>query len=185
MATREQRPSTQYSTNGGAAYDMHSRRNAVGAAPAPDIRTPAQMPKERTAPKRERAVRVKVKTAVSPFALIGFTVACSMLVLVIFGYVQLYEVTTRAGQYKNEITTLNKQNQQLSSDYEGMIDLAVIEARAIEELGMTQPNMGQIRYIDLESSNKAVILQEEKIGMVSRVFDAIKTSILDLVAYLS
>ena len=165
-----------YRTNGAAAYDIRAYGNT-----APEIQRP-QLPKERRQPVRR--VRVRAKTAVSPFAVFGMLAAACMLVLVIFGYVQLYEVTSQVGELNDQLESLNAENQMLQSTYEGKIDLAAIEERATE-LGMTKVSSGQTVYLNLSSSDRAEVLQEEKQGTLEAVFNALKTSVENLVSYLS
>ena len=131
MATNQNRNQYRnlYRTNGAAAYDI----NAFRGTSAPEIQRP-KLPEEQRRPVRR--VRVKAKAAVSPFAVVGMMAAACMLVLVIFGYVQLYEATSEVGDLTSELSALQQENQMLQSEYEGKIDLAAIEERATKELGM-------------------------------------------------
>ena len=165
-----------YRTNGAAAYDLY-RGNA-----APEIQRPG-LPQEKRQPVRR--VRVKAKPVVSPFGIFGMMAAACMLVLVIFGYVQLYEATSVAGDLSDQLAALTAENQTLQSEYEGKIDLAAIEERATTELGMTQPSAGQTVYLNLSGSDRAELIQEESKGALASVVEAIKTSVENLVSYLS
>lgn len=169
---------TRYRTNGAAAYDVNRYRGTA----APQIQHPA-LPEEQRRP--VRSVRVKAKAAVSPFGVIGMMAAVCMLVLVIFGYVQLYEATSVAGDLSDDLASLNQENQMLHSEYEGKIDLAGIETRATTELGMTQPSAGQNVYLNLSGTDRAVVMQKEVHNPLTAVVDAVKNSIESLVSYLS
>ena len=164
-----------YRYNGAAAYDIY--RNPT----APQIDHPP-LPDERTRPVRR--TRIKGKTAVSPVAFLGMVASICMLVLVIFGYVQLYEVTSQVGKRENELESLLEEQTNLRSSYEGKIDLSYIEQRAAE-LGMTQPSSGQVVYLNLAGSDKAEIFTEEKTNVFSDIINAIKNSVSGLVEYLS
>lgn len=169
---------TPYRTNGAAAYDVRTYRGNA----APEIQHP-QLPEERRRPVRR--VRVKARTAVSPFAVFGMLAAACLLVLVIFGYVQLYEATSQAGDLADQLESLTQENQLLHSEYEGKIDLAAIEERATRDLGMTQPTSSQTVYLNLAGSDRAEVLQEESSNPLTAVVNALKSSMESLVSYLS
>lgn len=176
MAANRNRNQISYRTNGAAAYDVRAYGNT-----APEIQHP-KLPQERRQPARR--VRVKAKLAVSPFGILGIMAAACMLVLVIFGYVQLYEATTEVSDLSAQLATLNAENQTLRSEYESKIDLSAIEKRA-SELGMIQAGAGQTVYLNLSGSDRAEVLQEEKGNGIAALFEAIKSSVESLVSYLS
>lgn len=180
MATNQNRNQYRnlYRTNGAAAYDI----NAFRGTSAPEIQRP-KLPEEQRRPVRR--VRVKAKAAVSPFAVVGMMAAACMLVLVIFGYVQLYEATSEVGDLTSELSALQQENQMLQSEYEGKIDLAAIEERATKELGMVQPAANQIVCFNLSGSDRAVVVQEKSTNPLTTVIDALKSSVESLVSYLS
>ena len=62
-----------------------------------------------------------------------------MLLLVICGYVQLYEATNEVGQLQDEIATLQEKNDRLQSTYDEKVDLNTVESEAAK-LGMHKPN---------------------------------------------
>ncbi len=164
-----------YGYDGMAAYDIYRNQTA------PQIQRP-ELPDEQIRPVKKKKIRAK--TVVSPFAFLGMTAAACMLVLVIFGYVQLYEATSQVGALQTQLDNLVEEQTSLQSTYEGKIDLANIEQRAAE-LGMSQPGTGQLIYLNLTGSDKAEIFTEEKHNIVQEVIQAIKNSVSDLVAYLS
>ena len=176
MAANENRTNSIYRTNGAAAYDVRTYGNA-----APEIQRP-RLPQERRQPARK--VRVKAKLAVSPFGVFGLMAAACMLVLVIFGYVQLYEATTEVSNLSDQLASLNEENQTLRTTYESKIDLSAIEKRATE-LGMIQSGAGQTVYLNLSGSDRAEVLREEEQNGLASVFEAIKSSVESLVSYLS
>ncbi len=167
-----------YQTNGAAAYDMRTYRGTA----APEIERP-QLPEEQRQPVRR--IRVRARTAVSPFAVFGTIASICMLVLVIFGYVQLYEATSQVGELSDRLAALNSENQVLQSQYEGKIDLAAIEDRAVHELGMSQPTASQTVYINLSGSDRAVIVEPEHENRVVSLLGALRSSVESLVSYLS
>ena len=178
----------RYGTNGAAAYDVYSNvyRYPNGTENYYDgsaVRQPQRqgLPEERTLP--ERSQRVKVKTAVAPCTLFGMAAAALMLVLVIFGYVQLFEATTRVGELQSQLNELTAQQTLLESKYESKIDLKVVQQRA-EELGMSAPRDDQVIYVSLSGSDRAEIYEEEKTNILGEIIGAVEESISDLIAYL-
>ena len=165
-----------------AAYDLYRYNEyTYSGSAAPEIQHPG-LPEERIVPERVR--RVKAKTAVAPFAVVGLMVAACMLILVVFGYVQLYEATEHVSNLKSELSGLQEDQAVLESLYEGSIDLPKIEARAAE-LGLMTPSREQTVYVNLSGSDRAEIYQTEHLNMFQRIIQAIESSATGLVEYLS
>ena len=163
--------------NGSAAYDLYEYQGNT----APQIQSPG-LPEERVLP--EKRQRVKVKATVAPFAVLGMMVVACMLILVVFGYVQLYEATEHVSSLKNELYSLQEDQAVLESLYEGSIDLNVIEARAAE-LGLVTPSREQTVYLNLSGSDRAEIYETEHLNLFQRIMQAIESSATGLVEYLS
>lgn len=164
--------------NGSAAYQLYP--DYQGSA-APEIQHP-DLPEEQRRPKRVR--RVKVKAAVSPVAVIGLLAVTCMLILVVFGYVQLYEATEQVSSLQSELSDLQSQQVVLESLYEEGIDLDYIEERAAE-LGMRLPTKEQTVYVNLSGQDQAEIYSAEKTNIFQRILQAIERSASGLVEYLS
>ena len=148
-----------YSTNGAAAYDVYSVENTLRQP----VRQPErhELPQEQELPRKRQ--RVRARTAVAPFTILGAAISACMMILVIFGYVQLFEA--------------------LQSKYEGKIDLAGIEEQA-ETLGLKKPSQEQIVYVNLAGTDQAEIYKTEKSSILSEIIGAVEQSISDLIAYL-
>ena len=165
-----------------AAVDLYRYNDYnYGGSAAPEIQHPG-LPEERVVPERVR--RVKAKTAVAPFAVVGLMVAACMLILVVFGYVQLYEATEHVSSLKSELSGLQEDQAVLESLYEGSIDLNYVEARAAE-LGLMTPSREQTVYVNLSGSDRAEIFETEHLNMFQRIIRAIESSATGLVEYLS
>ena len=159
--------------NGSAAYDLYQKEtyDFYGNA-APEIQRQG-LPEERILP--EKRQRVKVKAAVAPFALVGLMVVACMLILVVFGYVQLYEATERVSNLKSELNTLQQEQVILESLYESGIDLDYIEyygngnmmyhvwANLFDNAVKFSPVGGMIK-IRLHKRNKKIIFMIEDNG---------------------
>ena len=176
----------QYTTD--KVYDFASYQNGSAAraldygTAAPQIHRPQGLPKEVVLPQQQR--RVKVKTAVAPFGVIGLAVVVCLMVLVVFGYVQLYEATERVSDIEYQIAELQEENRILESLYESSIDLDYIEQRAAE-LGFSVPSKDQTVYLNLFGSDRAEIYHTEETNLIRRVVQAIESSAGGLVEYLS
>ena len=171
------RANTDRMYNGSAAYDLH---NYYGSA-APQIERRG-LPEERPLPREEQ--RTKAKVAVAPVSVFGLLVSVCMLILVVFGYVQLYEATEHVSSLKSQLSDLRQEQVVLESLYEGGIDLDYIEAQA-GVMGFAVPEREQIVYLNLVGSDKAEIYTVHKENVVERVLHAIENSAGGLVEYLS
>src|SRR5699024_1153337 len=113
---------------------------------------PAKKPRPRTRPQKQPVVRQRM--AVSPFAVVGVAGALLMLVLVIFGYAQVYESASRLGEMRDTVAQLQEENQKLQNQYDSSINLEQIEERA-RELGMQQPTANQIVTLHIPAEDTA------------------------------
>ena len=169
---------TQYHTNGAAAYDVYAWNQSTAPQRRPE---PQHLPEERPLPQKRQ--RVKARTALAPFTVVGMLAVACMLVLVVFGYVQLFEATSEVSKLENQLSALQSQQTQLQSRYEARIDLDAISAEA-GTLGLSKPSQEQIVYLDLSGADRAEIYQEEKTSVVSEILSAMEQSVSGLIAYL-
>ena len=147
---------TQYHTNGAAAYDVYTWNQSTAPQRRPE---PQHLPEERPVPRKQQ--RVKARTALAPFTLFGMLAVACMLVLVVFGYVRLFEATSEVSKLETRLSELQSEQTLLRSKYEARIDLDAIEVSAAE-LGLSKPTQEQIVYVDLSGTDRAEIYQEEK-----------------------
>lgn len=168
-----------YGANGAAAYDVYAARMRTNTAQP--LEQPRRLPDEQPLPERQK--RERARTAVAPFALFGLLAAACMLVLVIFGYVQLYEATTDVSRLQSQLQKLNEEQTLLKSKYEGKIDLDAIERRA-QELGLHIPDSEQIVYLNLSGSDRAEIYQQTRTSLIGEIVQTIEQSVSSLIAYL-
>lgn len=121
--------------------------------------------------------------AVSPFAVLGMTMAIVMLVLVIFGYVQVYEAGSQVDEMQSRVTQLQEDNRNLQNQYDSSINLEDIEARA-RELGMQQPSAKQIITLNIPAQDTAVIARESAANPIAAAINAIVDTFRSLLEYL-
>ena len=163
--------------NGAAAYDVYSVRTEV-ARPAPKRRLPEEQPYSRP------AVRQKAHAQVAPFAVVGIFVVACLMVLVVFGYVQLYETSTEVSSLEAQLRQLNLEHAQLQSKYEGRIDLGEIQLRA-EELGLRVPTEDRVIYLNLTGTDRAEVFRQERSSVFTEVVDALRQSVSSMIEYLN
>lgn len=170
---------SHYRTNGAAAYDVYSSSQVRQQLAEPVRR---ELPQERPLPQKH--VRVRAKTAVAPFTILGVATAACMMVLVIFGYVQLFEATSRVSKLESRLDALQSEQMMLQSKYEEKIDLTAIEQKAAE-MGLKKPSQEQIVYVSLTGTDQAEIYRTEKTSILGEIVGAVEQSISELIAYLS
>ena len=171
------RAKTDQMYNGSAAYDLHQFYGT--AAPRIERRG---LPEDRPLPVNER--HVKAKVAIAPVSVFGLLVTVCMLILVVFGYVQLYEATERVSSLKSELSDLRQEQVVLESLYEGGIDLDYIETQA-GAMGFAVPEREQVVYLNLVGSDKAEIYSVEKDNVFGRIIRAVESGASGLVEYLT
>ena len=161
----------RFEIHGTAAYDVRST--------APQ-RRPVVLPEEMEVPVRVRRVRASVR--VSPFVVLGTAVAVFLAVLVIFGYVRLYEASSQVSDLEQQLST--QERSRLESKYENQISLAEVEEQA-EALGMTKPKAGQTVSLNLGGGDHAEITPAEHTNILAAAYHAIRDSITAFLEYLS
>lgn len=165
-----------YTANGAAAYDLYTYQQS-----AQPLHRPQGLPEEVLQPREER--RVRAKTAVAPFTIFGMIAVACMLVLVVFGYVQLFEASSRVSELETQLNELQAEQVLLRSRYEGRIDLSEVETRA-KELGLSKAAPEQIVYVNLSGSDRAELFQVNRTSLVGEIIGAMQESITSLIAYL-
>ena len=126
--------------------------------------------------------RVRAKLTVAPLAVAGMLLAGLMLLLVICGYVQLYEATNEVGQLQDEIATLQEKNDRLQSTYDEKVDLNTVESEAAK-LGMHKPNSKQSIELNLSGQDKAEIMTTEKENILQTAWKAITGTAKKMIEY--
>ena len=167
-----------YREDGSAAYDVYRWNGSAVRQPRPQ---PQRLPEERLQP--QRRTRVRARTAIAPFSVAGLlTVAC-LMVLVIFGYVQLFEATSEVSRLKSQLNALSEQQLMLQSKYDAKVDLDAAQTYA-EDHGLNKPLQEQVVYVNLSGADQAEIFQYTHTGVLEEVFEAMRQSVTELIAYL-
>ena len=161
MATRN------FYSEGNAAYDIQS----FGGVNVVREREYQQLPQE---PQQQREVRVvKAHSQVPVTSIMGFVAAAALLMLVIFSYVRLYEISSANDELRTDLTRIEAENAEMMNHYTGIIDLNAVELIATSQLGMHRPVQDQIVYVDLGNTDKAVIIDSQGENVVSSAANAV------------
>ena len=82
------------------------------------------------------------------------------MVLVIFGYVQLFEASSSVSRLENQLASLQEQQMMLKSKYDAKIDLTAAEQHATE-IGLTKCQPEQIVYVSFTGTDQAEIYHQQ------------------------
>lgn len=171
-----------YATNGAAAYDVYAMPEYDPSSAARKLRRPAELPREDAGAVREKKVRAKV--LVAPFTVVGVAAVVLLLVMVIVGYVRLYEAKSAGGELDGQLSLAQEENARLMAQYENLINFDQIDTYAASH-GMQKPNSAQMVYVNIPHGDVAQIHVNEEAGILERAWSAVCDGFAGLVEYLS
>ena len=155
---------------GSLAYDLDTLARERQLEEAGEMLERSGAPQPKVQPRRHP--QAQAKTRPSPLLVGGIVLVCALVMVLLFGYVQLTVVSNHVVTIKDQLATLEEEHVALVTEYEKTFDLATIKAAA-EEAGMSKPTSGQIQYIDLSGSDTAVVYGDEP-GVVEKAISSIK-----------
>ncbi len=172
-------PRERRATNGSAAYDLY-RGNAAWRRDntAPEL---PELPENQ--PQQAEKLVVRARAEVSALAVLGFVLVLALLVMVISGYVRLYELSSQNAALTDELTALQEEQDRLEASYESKLDMEQIKTVAASELGMKVPTEKQIVYLDMSGEDTAVVYDSDDMG-VGSVLRALKNGFGYLIDYI-
>lgn len=176
-----QKDKNPYRTVGSAAVDLAYTYNQESTARPLPKQEPQRQSQRRTRPQKRPAPRQHM--AVSLFSVVGMAAAMMMLVLVIFGYSQVYASAERLDELESQVQSLREDNQKLQSQYDTSINLEEVETRA-RELGMQQPSAKQIVSIQVPVQDMTVVSSKVASSPLQAAWDAIVETARSLWEYL-
>lgn len=173
-----------YTDNGAAAYDVYAWNDQAARQygnervyERPHYELPEDLPVQQ--PRR----RPRARTAIAPFTVVGMlTVAC-LMILVIFGYVQLFEASSHVSELESRLAGLQEQQLMLQSKYDEKIDLDAAQEYAAQ-IGLTKCQPEQIVYVHFAGTDQAEIYAQTHTSFFGEILDAMQQSILGLIEYL-
>lgn len=174
-----------YTDNGSAAYDLYAwQSNAARQYDNARVREqPRQYELPDELPQQRPYRRVKARTAIAPFTLVGIVSVACLMVLVIFGYVQLFEASSDVSKLETKLASLMEQQRMLQSKYDAKIDLDAAEAHA-EQIGLSKCQPEQIVYVSFSGTDQAEIYTHTRSSILTEIIDAMQQSVLGLIEYL-
>lgn len=110
--------------------------------------------KKKEARQKKADIRLDIRHTVQLAAAVGaFCIGC---VVTIIGISSVTEMRYHITQLKDELSTVQNENIVLSSEISDTINLDYIEDRAVNELGMTEPQSYQIKNITVDDQSYTV-----------------------------
>ena len=155
---------------GSLAYDLDTLARERQLEEAGEMPERSGAPQPKAQPRRHP--QAQAKTRPSPLLAGGIVLVCALVMVLLFGYVQLTVVSNHVVTIKDQLATLQEEHVALVTEYEKTFDLATVKAAA-EEAGMSKPTSGQVQYIDLSGSDTAVVYGDEP-GVVEKAISSIK-----------
>lgn len=135
--------------------------------------------------KTVKKAKVKARPAISAFAVFSFLVCIAMVVLTLFSYVKLTELSDQSSKLKNELATMREETQMLEIEKNRKFSAEQIKAQAVDRLGMQKLDKSQITYLDLGQSDKVEILADTQLMGESNILAGIVSGFQRLVEYIN
>jgi len=188
MARRDTRQLNTRPVSGNLAYDYdrlereERRRREREERDYIERRARERAPRREPRRKAEVQQRRRERIRVSPFAVLGFSVAAVMAVALLMSYAQLATISNQVVRQQRTLATLEEEHVKLVSRYERTFDLAAIK-EAAESAGMAKPSSSQIYYIDLSAPDNVVLYQHEEENVLGRVAASVGRNMASVVEY--
>lgn len=142
------------------AFDLShfDRRTAVRRAVAVEAMPVREKVQRKAAAKRASSARVSL------FTFASFVMAMGLLLMIVYSYVQLSELSESAAGLEKQLQTLKNEEAVMISDYEERVSLKEVEDIAVNRLGMVKPEQDQVKYLDLSGGDHSVVLPKSHGG---------------------
>ena len=185
-AARELRYNSRSAVYGDLAYDLDRevRERALRhAGEAPRHQTAVEaVPKAKPRVRSLSKAQVRQRQKVSVLSVLGVGAAIGLAVMVLMGYIQLTAVTGSISDLQEQGSQLEDQRVSLVMDYERTFDMAKIK-EAAEAAGMKKPTSGQVEYLELPSSDSAVVYRGDAGTALENIVDSIAAAVSSVVEY--
>ena len=166
-----------------SAYGMYGNV-AVDPAYAPqrEGRTePLVRPRERVVGRQR--VRVRPAGYVAPVAVIGFALVAVMAVLLLVGHAQITQTSNEIVRLRREASALSEEHAKLTAEYELAFDLKSVEEQVTASGAMVQPQAGQIITLNIVEPDSAKIYTNQGPGVAGELWEGIRETVGNLVAF--
>jgi cell division protein FtsL len=117
--------------------------------------------------------------SVAPSAIVGFALVCVMIFAVLFARIQLDQVNEEQAALSTQLSALQKDYEDLSSQYEQLFDMEGIKSTLMENGTMQQVTVQQQTYMDLSQPDSTVVYEDDE----SKGLFPLSTMFADIVEY--
>jgi hypothetical protein len=144
--------------------DFFGAEQLYGSA-APALDRPEELPREeeRALPRSGAAARSRARTVlrIPVFAVLGWALVVVLFTSLILSYIELNSIADETYKVNQEIVNLQDERTKLKIQYESTFKLDQIEQYATNIIGMVPADSSQIRYLNDQAEDQAVILSRE------------------------
>lgn len=113
--------------------------------------------KQKTQKRQVSSYKFRLSVSIVLTALLAAAVAC-LMVKTLFVRIELTKQNDINVELEAQLSMLEEEKRRLMIEYESHIDLGDLERIAENELGMQKPDASQIRKIDTDTQDKALII---------------------------
>lgn len=113
--------------------------------------------KQKTQKRQVSSYRFRLSVSIVLTALLAAAVAC-LMIKTLFVRIELTKQNDINVELEAQLSMLEEEKRRLMIEYESHIDLGDLEKIAENELGMQKPDASQIRKIDTDTQDKALII---------------------------
>lgn len=113
--------------------------------------------KARTKPKE----RYRTKPCFSGFTIFSWIVCMGLLVMMLFSYVALTEVSDKSIKLKNKLADMKEQTQMLEIQKGQKFGSNQIQMVAVEQLGMQKIDKSQVTYVNTQQTDKVEVINQD------------------------
>lgn len=183
MAARRRSTNVTYNTYGSTAYAPAYDGNAVRVPRREEETRRRPRTKQNVHRQNLRRTQVQVRQAgqVAPFAVVGFLAVALFAAMLLTSYVQLAQLNREVSGFRNEMSTLQKENATLSAQYEKLFDMAIME----KTVGgtMIRPTSDQVVYLDLSEQDNVRIFAEEAHSGIQGAMNSVAHFVDEMIEY--
>lgn len=113
--------------------------------------------KQKTQKRQVSSYKFRLSVSIVLTALLAAAVAC-LMIKTLFVRIELTKQNDINVELEAQLSMLEEEKRRLMIEYESHIDLGDLERIAENELGMQKPDASQIRKIDTDTQDKALII---------------------------
>ena len=144
-----------------------------------------QVRKERTAEQAKRQSGAKKKSAISGFSVFAFLVCMGLILVTLFSYVQLTELSDTGMKLRSQLRETQEEAQLLAIQRDQKYSVAQIKEEAESRLGMQKLDKSQITYLDLGASDHVEIIHNTQTMRDSHLVAGIVDGLQWIVSYIN